>query len=97
MGGTVDTGITLTLIATDAFRTYRAVTGAIQGTNGLLKLSDDKFANAQSTLFTNNEIRHPALVLTNREQATYEYPTIVQSWPRSLNAATGGAQQTMCI
>ncbi|KAI0094424.1 aspartic peptidase A1 [Irpex rosettiformis] len=76
--GIVDTGTTLTLIATDAFNRYRSATGAVLDNNtGLLRLTTAQFANLQSLFFT---IGGKAFELTANAQI----------WPRNLNSLIGG-------
>ncbi|CAL1694484.1 unnamed protein product [Somion occarium] len=76
--GIVDTGTTLTLIASDALRRYQTATGAVLDNNtGLLRLTPAQFANLQSLFFTVNG-------------ATFELTANAQAWPRSLNTAIGG-------
>ncbi|KAI0785358.1 aspartic peptidase A1 [Irpex lacteus] len=77
--GIVDTGTTLTLIATDALAKYTSITGAVLDEDvGLLKLSASQFASLQSLFFVINGV-------------TFEFTANAQIWPRSLNAAIGGA------
>lgn len=50
--GIVDTGTTLVLLATDAFRRYQRATGAVADRNtGLLRLSNSQFGSLQSLFF----------------------------------------------
>ena len=51
--GIVDTGTTLIMIATDAFEAYKIATGAVlDDATGLLKITNDQYANLQSLFFT---------------------------------------------
>ncbi|KAI1796356.1 acid protease [Ganoderma leucocontextum] len=76
--GIVDTGTTLVLLATDAFEAYKNATGAVlDDATGLLKITNDQYANLQSLFFT-------------RSSTTYEFVPNAQIWPRSLNTAIGG-------
>ncbi|KAM5531854.1 hypothetical protein V8D89_014484 [Ganoderma adspersum] len=76
--GIIDTGTTLVLLATDAFEAYQNVTGAVlDEATGLLKITNDQYANLQSLFFT-------------RFSTTYEFVPNAQIWPRSLNTAIGG-------
>ncbi|KAI0710863.1 aspartic peptidase A1 [Earliella scabrosa] len=76
--GIVDTGTTLTLIATDAFARYQRATGAVLDSNtGLLRLTPAQFDNLQSLFFTVHGV-------------TFEFIPDAQIWPRSLNTAIGG-------
>ncbi|KAI0695610.1 aspartic peptidase A1 [Cytidiella melzeri] len=76
--GIVDTGTTLTLIATGAFSAYTKATGAVNDREtGLLRLTTAQFANLQSLFFTIGG-------------TTFELTANAQAWPRSLNAEIGG-------
>ena len=67
--GIVDTGTTLTLIATDAFQRYQAATGAVPDANtGLLALTLQQFANLKSLFFIINGV-------------TFEFTANAQIWP----------------
>ncbi|KAG0323565.1 hypothetical protein BG000_002582 [Podila horticola] len=76
--GIVDTGTTLLLLATDAFKKYQSATGAVpdQATS-LLSITSDQFANLQPLFFEING-------------ATFELTANAQIWPRSLNTNIGG-------
>ncbi|EKM61624.1 uncharacterized protein PHACADRAFT_112385 [Phanerochaete carnosa HHB-10118-sp] len=77
--GIVDTGTTLTLIATDAFKSYQAATGAVLDKNsGLLRITSSQYQSLQSLNF-------------NIGGVTYELSPNAQIWPRSLNTAIGGS------
>ncbi|KIJ45028.1 hypothetical protein M422DRAFT_251682 [Sphaerobolus stellatus SS14] len=76
--GIVDTGTTLLLIATNAFKAYQKATGAVPDTTtGLLRLTTAQFANLQSLFFIIGGI-------------TFEFTANAQAWPRNLNADIGG-------
>ncbi|PIL28864.1 transporter [Ganoderma sinense ZZ0214-1] len=76
--GIVDTGTTLILLASDAFAAYKNATGAVTDTTtGLLKITNDQYANLQSLFFTINLV-------------DYELIPNAQIWPRSLNTLIGG-------
>ncbi|KAJ3541125.1 hypothetical protein NM688_g6128 [Phlebia brevispora] len=76
--GIVDTGTTLTLIASDAFALYTSATGAVPNNDvGLLSLTTAQFANLQSLFFIINGV-------------TVEFTANAQIWPRALNEAIGG-------
>jgi cathepsin E len=76
--GIVDTGTTLTLIATNAFNRYRQLTGAVpDSATGLLRLTSAQFANLQNLSFIINGV-------------TYSLTANAQIWPRALNTAIGG-------
>ncbi|RDX41559.1 aspartic peptidase A1 [Lentinus brumalis] len=76
--GIVDTGTTLTLIASDALTRYQRATGAVpDNATGLLRLTTAQFANLQSLFFTINGV-------------TFEFTANAQIWPRALNTAIGG-------
>jgi len=76
--GIVDTGTTLTLIASDAFTKYVSLTGAVANPDvGLLQISAAQFAKLQSMFFTINNV-------------DFEFTANAQIWPRALNGAIGG-------
>ncbi|KAI0672483.1 acid protease [Trametes maxima] len=76
--GIVDTGTTLTLIATDALQRYQRATGAVfDNATGLLRLTQAQFAKLPSLFFTINGV-------------TFEFTANAQIWPRALNTAIGG-------
>ncbi|KAG2120234.1 acid protease [Suillus clintonianus] len=76
--GIVDTGTTLILIATDAFRKYQSATGGTPDeATGLLKITSDQYNQLSSLYFTIGGV-------------TYELTPNGQIWPRSLNSAIGG-------
>ncbi|KAI0077154.1 aspartic proteinase from Irpex Lacteus [Panus rudis PR-1116 ss-1] len=76
--GVVDTLITLTLFATEAFQRYKTATGAIIDPRlGLLRVSLSQFANMQSLFFTIAGF-------------PFEFTPNAQIWPRHLNEAIGG-------
>ncbi|KAI0822360.1 acid protease [Trametes gibbosa] len=76
--GIVDTGTTLTLIATDALQRYQRATGAVfDDATGLLRISPAQFNKLQSLFFTINGVN-------------FEFTANAQLFPRSLNTAIGG-------
>jgi len=76
--GIVDTGTTLTLIASNAFTAYQKATGAVADeTTGLLRLTAAKFASLQSLFFVIGG-------------TTFEFTANAQIWPRALNTEIGG-------
>ncbi|KZS88601.1 acid protease, partial [Sistotremastrum niveocremeum HHB9708] len=76
--GIVDTGTTLLLIATDAYKKYVAATGAkLDQSTGLLKITAAQFAALSNVVFT---IQGTQFVLTPNAQI----------WPRTLNTDIGG-------
>ncbi|KDQ62683.1 hypothetical protein JAAARDRAFT_121181 [Jaapia argillacea MUCL 33604] len=76
--GIVDTGTTLLLLATDAFRAYQSATGGtVDQTTGLLTFTQQQYNNLQSLFFDIGGI-------------TYELTPNAQIWPRSLNSMMGG-------
>ncbi|KAK7681605.1 hypothetical protein QCA50_015338 [Cerrena zonata] len=78
--GIVDTGTTLLLIATDAFKAYEKATGAkLDRETGLLTITEQQFKNLQSLFF-------------NIGGVTYEFTANAQIWPRSLNSTIGGEE-----
>ena len=83
--GIVDTGTTLTLLATDAFDTYKSLTGATEDqTTGLLTISAADYANLQSLNFAVGG-------------TTFELTPDGQTWPRSLNTAIGGSADSIYL
>ncbi|KAK0233784.1 aspartic peptidase A1 [Armillaria fumosa] len=83
--GIVDTGTTLTLIASDAFRRYQTATGAVlDSTTGLLRLTPAQFSNLKSLFFTISGV-------------SYELTPNAQIWPRSLNADIGGSPSAVYL
>ncbi|KAI0059467.1 family A1 protease [Artomyces pyxidatus] len=76
--GIVDTGTTLILIATNAFKKYESATGAtLDNETGLLKISTANFNKLSNLVFT---VGSNSFTLTPNAQI----------WPRSLNTAIGG-------
>ncbi|OJT11874.1 Polyporopepsin [Trametes pubescens] len=76
--GIVDTGTTLTLIATDALTRYQRATGAVfDNATGLLRITPAQFAKLQSLFFTINGVN-------------FEFTANAQIFPRALNTAIGG-------
>lgn len=78
--GIVDTGTTLTLIATDAFNHYKAATGAtLDSSTGLLSITNEQYSRLQSMFFTIGGTR-------------FELTPNAQIWPRALNSYIGGTR-----
>ncbi|KAI0345956.1 acid protease [Trametopsis cervina] len=78
--GIVDTGTTLLMIATDAFKKYESLTGAkLDNTTGLLTITEQQFENLQSMFF-------------NIGGQQYELTANAQIWPRALNSTLGGEE-----
>ncbi|KAI0327427.1 acid protease [Cubamyces sp. BRFM 1775] len=76
--GITDTGTTFILVANDAFNAYQQFTGGVIDTNtGLLKLTQDQYANLESLFFHIGD-------------NTYELTPNAQIFPRVLNTAIGG-------
>ncbi|KAJ3988062.1 putative aspartic protease [Lentinula detonsa] len=83
--GIVDTGTTLLLIATDAFQVYQQETKAtLDQTTGLLKISSSEFSNLQSLFFQIGD-------------TTFEFTANAQIWPRSMNSALGGDDDSIYL
>ncbi|KAF8801895.1 aspartic protease [Phlegmacium glaucopus] len=83
--GIVDTGTTLTLIATDAFNRYQAATGAvIDRATGLLRITSAQFASLKNLSFIINGV-------------SFQLTPNAQIWPRSLNTAIGGAASNIYL
>ncbi|EKM61628.1 uncharacterized protein PHACADRAFT_135435 [Phanerochaete carnosa HHB-10118-sp] len=77
--GIVDTGTTLTLIASNALQKYQKATGAtLDSTTGLLRVSSSQFNSLQNLNFDIGGV-------------TYTLTPNAQIWPRSLNSAIGGS------
>ncbi|KIM40927.1 hypothetical protein M413DRAFT_411839 [Hebeloma cylindrosporum] len=76
--GIVDTGTTLLLLATDAFKAYQKDTGAtLDRVTGLLTVTAKQFASMKSLFFQIGS-------------ATFEFTANAQIWPRALNSTLGG-------
>ncbi|EMD36785.1 hypothetical protein CERSUDRAFT_51231, partial [Gelatoporia subvermispora B] len=85
--GIVDTGTTLLLIATDALDRYVDAVGASSEpdeTTGLFTISAENFANLESLSF-------------NIGDASFELTPNAQIWPRALNTAIGGNDDTIYL
>ncbi|RPD60618.1 acid protease [Lentinus tigrinus ALCF2SS1-7] len=79
--GILDTGTTLILIATDAFKRYQDLTGGVPDDNvGLLRITKEQYGNLKSLYFHIGNI-------------DYELTANAQIWPRALNAAIGGTPE----
>ncbi|KIJ53321.1 hypothetical protein M422DRAFT_155323, partial [Sphaerobolus stellatus SS14] len=76
--GMVDTGTTLTVLATDAFQAYQAATGAtLDSATGLLTITDT--SNLKSLFF-------------NIGGTNFEFTANAQIWPRQFNSKIGGEE-----
>ncbi|OBZ76884.1 Polyporopepsin [Grifola frondosa] len=74
--GIVDTGTTLILLATDAFKKYQDATGAkLDSTTGLLRINNKQYSELKALNFV-----------------VYEVIPNAQIWPRELNTALGGTK-----
>lgn len=83
--GIVDTGTTLVLLASDAFETYQASTGATVDENtGLLQITESQLDNLQSLFF-------------DIGGETFELTPNAQLWPRSLNTILGGDEDSILL
>ncbi|EKM51654.1 uncharacterized protein PHACADRAFT_31478 [Phanerochaete carnosa HHB-10118-sp] len=83
--GIVDTGTTLVELASDAFATYQNLTGAVlDSTTGLLTISSAQLDNLPSLFFI-------------IENATFELTSNAQLWPRALNSAIGGKNDSIYL
>ncbi|KAG6845568.1 hypothetical protein H0H87_007247 [Tephrocybe sp. NHM501043] len=83
--GIVDTGSTLVLIATDAFKAYQSATGAVLDSNtGLLSITPAQFDNLKSLFFT----------IAGKN---FELTPNAQLWPRVLNSAIGGTADALYL
>jgi len=78
--GIVDTGTTLLLLATSAFKAYQEATGAtLDQATGLLTVTDEQLAQMESLIFKIGD-------------TTFEFTANAQIWPRNLNSSLGGAE-----
>lgn len=83
--GIVDTGTTLILIATDAYKKYLTATGAtLDSTTGLLKITSTKYSSLKSLFFTIGS-------------TSYEITANAQTWPRALNTYIGGSSSSIYL
>ncbi|KAI0649711.1 aspartic peptidase domain-containing protein [Trametes meyenii] len=77
--GILDTGTTLTLIASDAFKRYQNYTGGVlDDDTGLLRITKEQYGNLKNLYF---KIGDEEYVLTPNAQI----------WPRALNEQIGGS------
>ncbi|KAJ7195220.1 acid protease [Mycena pura] len=82
--GIVDTGTTLILLASDAFKTYQAATGAtFDNSTGLLKITKPQYDKLHDLNFY---IELTQIIL----QQEFRLTPNAQIWPRSLNGDIGG-------
>ncbi|KAG5645987.1 hypothetical protein DXG03_004588 [Asterophora parasitica] len=83
--GIVDSGTTLLLLASDAFRSYCRATGAEEDeATGLFTVTEDQFASMESLFFTIGS-------------ETYEFAPNAQIWPRKLNDTIGGEEDKIYL
>ncbi|KLO09319.1 acid protease [Schizopora paradoxa] len=83
--GIVDAGMTLILLATDAFLRYEAATGGVlDEATGLLRVTPAQFNTLQSLFFNINGVQ-------------FELTANAQAWPRSLNSAIGGNSNSVYL
>ncbi|KAG2364827.1 aspartic peptidase domain-containing protein, partial [Suillus spraguei] len=83
--GIVDCGVTLILIATDAYVKYQRQTGAVyDGATRFLTISEDKYGTLQNLDFSIGE-------------QTYSLTPNAQTWPRSLNSKIGGMKGSIYL
>lgn len=83
--GIVDTGTTLTLLATDAFKRYQNLTGAtMDSTTGLLKITAAQYNKLQNLNF-------------NIAGKTFAMTPNAQIWPRALNTYIGGTSSSIYL
>ncbi|CCL99078.1 uncharacterized protein FIBRA_01090 [Fibroporia radiculosa] len=79
--GIADTGTTLILLSSSAYKAYERATGATYDENtGLLRLTTAEYDKLESLYF-------------NIGETTYEFTANAQIWPRSLNTAIGGTSE----
>ncbi|KAG6898540.1 hypothetical protein C0993_006100, partial [Termitomyces sp. T159_Od127] len=78
-------GTTLTLIATDAFQKYRDAVGAVfDEDTGMLRINDTQFDKLQSLVFQIGGVN-------------FELTPNAQLWPRALNTAIGGSNDSLYL
>ncbi|KAG9319076.1 hypothetical protein KVV02_004848 [Mortierella alpina] len=83
--GIVDSGTTLLLLASDAYKRFVAATGAVHDdTTGLLSLTSSQFDKLQSLFF-------------HIGGTTFEMPPNALIWPRSLNTLIGGRSERIYL
>ncbi|KAI0064989.1 acid protease [Artomyces pyxidatus] len=83
--GIVDTGTTLTLLATNAYKKYQSATGAtLDRTTGLLKITSAQYSSLKSLYFTIGGTK-------------FELTPNAQIWPRSLNSQIGGSSGSIYL
>ncbi|KAF8191217.1 aspartic peptidase A1 [Pholiota molesta] len=83
--GIVDTGTTLILIASDAFKKYESATGAVSdSTTGLLRVTSAQYSSLSSLYFISGG-------------KTFELTPNAQIWPRSLNTNIGGSASSIYL
>jgi len=78
--GIVDTGTTLLLVSTPAFKAYEKATGAVlDSTTGLLSITEAQYEKLESLFF-------------NIAGTTFEFTANAQIWPRALNSTLGAEE-----
>jgi hypothetical protein len=83
--GIVDTGTTLTLIASDAFKKYKTATGAVaDSATGLLRITSAQYSNLKNLDFKIGG-------------KTYSLTPNAQIFPRSLNTQIGGSANSIYL
>ncbi|KAI0708417.1 acid protease [Earliella scabrosa] len=83
--GITDTGTTLILLASDAIAAYQTATGAVPDNNtGLLRITPEQFESLESLFFHIGD-------------ETYELTPNAQIWPRALNTAIGGDDDSVYL
>ncbi|KAF9343100.1 hypothetical protein BGX26_006270, partial [Mortierella sp. AD094] len=76
--GIVDSGTTLLLLASDAFKKFQSASGGVlDSATNLLSITPDQFANLKSLFVNINDV-------------AFELTPNALIWPRSLNTAIGG-------
>ncbi|KAI0816930.1 aspartic peptidase A1 [Trametes gibbosa] len=83
--GILDTGTTLVLIASDAFKKYQALTGGVlDKKTGLLRITKAQYGNLKPLNFIIGGIAYPLV-------------PDAQTWPRSLNTQIGGTEDDIYL
>ncbi|PCH37388.1 aspartic peptidase A1 [Wolfiporia cocos MD-104 SS10] len=83
--GIVDTGTTLLMLSSDAFNTYKNLTGAtMDQSTQLLRITREQYSQLKSMYFHIGD-------------STYEFTPNAQLWPRALNTELGGTNDGMYL
>ena len=103
----LDSGTTLLLIGSDAFKMYQNYTGAVfDNATAMLRLTPKQFNNLQSLYFTVGPMRdlmpffiHLTIPHANelKPQTTFELTPNAQAWPRNLNDFIGGTNDSVYL